>query len=73
MYPVLFLEHHTVGVVRYQTLFRLVWENTQREQQNDHDDLDNLNESESESGSESECGSESDSESEIIGEDRRQL
>ena len=63
MYPVLFLEHHTVGVVRYQTLFRLVWENTQREQQ--QDDLDNLNESESESGSESECGSESDSESEI--------
>jgi len=73
MYPVLFLEHHTVGVVRYQTLFRLVWENTQREQQQDPDDLDNLNESESESGSESECGSESDSESEIIGEDRRQL
>ena len=73
MYPVLFLEHHTVGVVRYQTLFRLVWENTQREQDHDPDELDNLNESESESGSESECGSESDSESEIIGEDRRQL
>jgi hypothetical protein len=65
MYPVFFLEHHTVGVVRYQTLFRLVWENTQREQPKDFDDLDNLNESESESGSESECGSESDSESEI--------